>query len=74
MFIFIYISILDYNIIEWIMGGVIGGVAIIVLLLIILIIMACRRKRVPMQGVTYEPDTIITQSGSQQIRGKIIIA
>jgi len=73
MFIFYLLSILDYTTIEWIMGGAIGGMAIIVLLLIILIIMVCRRKRVPMQEVTYGPGTIITQSGSQQLRGKITI-
>lgn len=58
-----------YTTIGWIMGGAAGGVAILVLLVIILIIMVCRRKRVPMQGVTYGPGTIITQSGSQQLSG-----
>ena len=56
------------------MGGAVGVVAILVLLVIIQIIMVCKRKRVPMEGVTYGPGTIITQSGSQQIRGKITIA
>lgn len=58
-----------YNTIGWIMGGAVGVVAILVLLVIIQIIMVCKRKRVPMEGVTYGPGTIITQSGSQQIRG-----
>ena len=62
-----------YSFIGWTVGGTIGGIAVIIFIIVVVVAVSCRRRNVTGRTVYTTPNisgqTIITQSGSQQMAG-----